>query len=230
MGRLIHGMKEVEELVEQQVPLTPDSCLQEFSGPVFAWSIWSDVYYNLHMIDLLTPDMLKSVGLTLLAILLCTLLLTADVATSMLTMVPVGLTVVGTAGLGHYWALDLSPFVAILLSVSAGLCVDYTTHIGHTFLHQVPLPPPALQAGATRAARSRATLVHSGPHVLHGGLSTLLCVLPLGLVGGFFKTIVKIFVLLVVLGLFHALLLLPTLLARVGPRPIATRAPAARGQ
>ena len=46
----------------------------------------------------------------------------------------------------------------------AGLCVDYSAHICHTFL----------TLAGTRRERSAATLVNIGPAVLNGGVSTFI--------------------------------------------------------
>ena len=196
--RKLHAIEEVEEVVEEELP-----------GSAFVLSRPATDYLGLKVLEQLITDMVQSTGLTLLAVFLATLLLTADAITSVLSTVSVTLTVVATAGLAHFWALDLDFIVAILLTITAGLSVDYTTHVGLTFLNQ---------AGDSRNGRVCATLAFSGPHVLHGGLSTLLGVFPLWFISPGLHAFVKIYLLLVVLGLFHALLLLPTLLTYLGPR------------
>ena len=60
-------------------------------------------------------DMLTSIGLTLLAILIISLLLTVDLTISLLSCAAVAATVVDTAGLAHFWGLVVEPFFAVLL-------------------------------------------------------------------------------------------------------------------
>ena len=60
-------------------------------------------------------DMLTSIGLTLLAILIISLLLTVDLTISFLSCAAVAATVVDTAGLAHFWGLVVEPFFAVLL-------------------------------------------------------------------------------------------------------------------
>ena len=60
-------------------------------------------------------DMLTSIGLTLLAILMISLLLTVDLTISFLSCAAVAATVVDTAGLAHFWGLVVEPFFAVLL-------------------------------------------------------------------------------------------------------------------
>lgn len=51
------------------------------------------------------------------------------------------------------------------LQLAVGLCVDYAAHIGHTFL---------MIADGTESERAYETVMHIGPAVLNGGISTVL--------------------------------------------------------
>ena len=68
-------------------------------------------------------DMLTSIGLTLLAILIISLLLTVDLTISLLSCAAVAATVVDTAGLAHFWGLVVEPFFAVLLENSSLLSI-----------------------------------------------------------------------------------------------------------
>lgn len=65
----------------------------------------------------------------------------------------------------EYWGLTIDLVSCIGLQLAVGLCVDYAAHIGHTFL--------TFNEG-TRSDRALATVMHIGPAVLNGGVSTIL--------------------------------------------------------
>ena len=91
---------------------------------------------------------------------------------------------------------------------SAGLCVDYSTHIMHRFLTEP----------GDRAGRVVNTLTNIGPAVFNGGFSTFLAFVLLATSRSHvFSSFFKIFFLVVAFGLFHGLLVLPVILTFVGP-------------
>ena len=70
--------------------------------------------------------------------------------------------------------------------------------------------------------RIQNTLLQVGPAVFYGGLSTLLAVVLLAASDYYpFVVFFKVFLLVVVFGLFHGLVFLPVILALVGPSHMA---------
>ena len=70
--------------------------------------------------------------------------------------------------------------------------------------------------------RIQNTLLQVGPAVFYGGLSTLLAVVLLAASDYYpFVVFFKVFLLVVVFGLFHGLVFLPVVLALVGPSHLA---------
>jgi predicted RND superfamily exporter protein len=64
----------------------------------------------------------------------------------------------------HFWGLTLDTTSCIFLIISIGLCVDYSAHVGHTFM----------TLSGSRSERTRVTLEEIGPAVFHGGFSTFM--------------------------------------------------------
>ena len=102
--------------------------VKEFEGRAFAWlnplEPWNPrgtMFYKVMAVMFL--DMLTSIGLTLLAILIISLLLTVDLTISLLSCAAVAATVVDTAGLAHFWGLVVEPFFAVLLQNSSLLSI-----------------------------------------------------------------------------------------------------------
>merc|ERR1711902_483635 len=103
--------------------------------------------------------------------------------------------------------IDIISCINIVIAI--GLCVDYSVHIAHAYML-------AKGSCVERAMYSVETI---GPAVANGGFTTFLALVLLAASSSHtFLTFFKVFVLTVVFGIFHGLLLLPVLLSLVGPR------------
>mmetsp|Transcript_14476 Transcript_14476/g.19315 ORF Transcript_14476/g.19315 Transcript_14476/m.19315 type:complete len:139 (+) Transcript_14476:101-517(+) len=108
--------------------------------------------------------------------------------------------------------IDSVSVINIVLAV--GLSVDYSAHIGHSFL---------VKGGSNKDIRATEALADIGASVLNGAMSTFLAVaVLLGSSSYVFRTLSIQFVLTVVLGSMHGIVLLPVLLSLVGPAPFAS--------
>ena len=67
-------------------------------------------------------------------------------------------------GFMYYWGLTIDTASCIGLQLATGLCVDYASHICHTFLSR----------SGTNTARALETMTDIGPAVFCGGFSTML--------------------------------------------------------
>merc|ERR1711902_73305 len=105
----------------------------------------------------------------------------------------VGITLVDIVGYLYFWDITIDIVSCINIVISVGLCVDYSVHIGHCF---VVSPGTRLE----RTLTSLLALVFCGASTSHT-----------------FITFFKVFVLTVVFGLYHGLVLLPVLLSLLGP-------------
>lgn len=94
---------------------------------------------------------------------------------------------VDVCGFMQRWGLTIDLVTCIGLELAIGLCVDYATHVGHTFL--------TIQNGSRRD-RALTTVKTIGSAVLYGGISTLIGVFMLCLstaytFQAFFKVILR---------------------------------------
>jgi len=192
----VAAMKEVFNVIDKY----------QFSANVFATS---EAYGSYLTIDIITEELYRNMAMALGVVLFCTLILIADFATSFIVLITVTLTIVNVAGYANYWGLSIDTLFAIFMTISIGLCVDYSAHIAHAFM---------VEEG-TRDERMVKTLTNIGPAVLNGGISTFLAfVLLCTSKSIIFLTFFKIFFLVVVFGLFHGLLFLPVVLSLIGPQ------------
>ena len=109
--------------------------------------------------------------------------------------------------LGWMWLTSTSlNFVSLIpLLLSLGLCIDFATHVAHAHW---------CGGAAAPEERAAAALGGRGAAVLNAGLSTLVAVGTMGFAASMITfTFFKMFCGMVVVGLCHALLVLPVCLS-----------------
>ncbi|KAK7065466.1 Patched domain-containing protein 3 [Halocaridina rubra] len=178
-----------------------------FAGEVYSWA---RAYSGWETDMVIKQELYMNMGLAMLVVFLVTLLLIANIATSLMVLFCVVLTLVDVGALMHWWGLTIDTVSCIGLVLAIGLCVDYAAHIGHTFMTK----------HGTREERARMTVATIGPAILHGGFSTFLAFIFLANSDSHvFVTFFKIFFAVVMYGLLHGLVFLPVLLSMLGPAP-----------
>eukprot|EP00937_MAST-01D_sp_MAST-1D-sp2_P005755 g5755.t1 len=111
-------------------------------------------------------------------------------------------------GCMHAVGDSINMITAINLLLAIGLCIDYSAHVCHAFL----------MARGTRDERAAAALEHIGLPVFYGALSTLLAALTtLRARSYIFQSFGRMFILIVVWGLYFGLVVLPVFLSIFGP-------------
>lgn len=96
--------------------------------------------------------------------------------------------------------------------------MDYAAHVAHAFLNS-----NAPEDSNNRTARSLIAIRHIGAAVMYGAGSTLLAQSLLSLSEAYvFRTFFKIFLLVILFGIWHGLFLLPVILSSIGPRSLHT--------
>jgi hypothetical protein len=106
-------------------------------------------------------------------------------------------------------AIDVTSVINLVLAV--GLSVDYSAHVGHSFI---------MKGGYSKPKRVIEALADMGSAVLAGGMSTFLAVAVLLFLKSYvFYVLSRQLSITVLLGLAHGLILLPIMLSLLGPRP-----------
>lgn len=108
---------------------------------------------------------MRNLQLALLCVMVCTIILIADWQTCFWIFIMVLLTMVDVCGFMQRWGLTIDLVSCIGLELAIGLCVDYSTHVGHTFL-TIP--------NGSKEERILKTVTSIGSAVLYGGLSTFI--------------------------------------------------------
>ncbi|XP_070195122.1 patched domain-containing protein 3-like isoform X2 [Littorina saxatilis] len=169
---------------------------------------YSPSYLTYETNKVLLLELYRNLGLAGAAVLIVTCVLIANLWTSLLVFFCVIFTVVDVAGTLQFWGTSIDTASSILLTLTVGLAVDYSAHIGHTFM----------TISGPRKERTVATLRNIGPAVFNGGFSTFLAFVLLANSSSYgFVVFFRVFSTVVLFGLFHGLAFLPVLLSIVGP-------------
>ncbi|WAR23969.1 PTHD3-like protein [Mya arenaria] len=164
-------------------------------------------------IMVLKLELYRNLALAAVCVFVVTLILIANFWASILVFVCVVFTVVDVAGTMQFWDISIDTASSVLLILCFGLAVDYSAHVGHTFMTHT----------GSRNERTKKTLVHIGPAVFSGGFSTFLAFLLLvNSISYGFTLFFRIFTTVVIFGLFHGLVFLPVILSILGPDPYDT--------
>ena len=168
----------------------------------------SKVYSAWETDEIIGKELLRNLLLSLLCVAIITLLFLGDVFVCLIVLVVVIMTLVDIVGFMHFWGLTIDILSAVNIVLAIGLCVDYAVHIAHAFI----------RSEGTRQQRSCRAVTYIGGAVTNGGLTTFLALFFCSFSSAHvFQTFFKVFCLTVVFGLFHGLVLLPSVLSVIGP-------------
>ncbi|XP_057666401.1 protein patched homolog 1-like isoform X1 [Diorhabda carinulata] len=180
------------------------------TGDKFA-TVWSKFFATWITDELIGIEVTRNLELALLCVMLCTIPLIANWQICCLIFFCVLITMVNVCGFMQRWGVTIDLVSCIGLELAIGLCVDYATHVGHTFL---------TVSEGNRRERVIKSVTSIGSAVLYGGLSTFIGVSMMSLSSTYtFQSFFKIFFLVIIFGLFHGVVLLPVILSFIGPAP-----------
>jgi multidrug efflux pump subunit AcrB len=128
----------------------------------------------------------------------------------------------GVVGYLYFWGLDLDPASLCAILMSVGMSVDFTAHTIYSYLNR---EKEIYQNGEKIIIRMEteservSNCIHQVMYPMTlGGISTVLCVLPLMIFSDyvplvFFKTVI----LVVIFGFYHGVVVLPVVLVLLTP-------------
>lgn len=172
-------------------------------------SVWSKVFGNWVTDEIIAVEVERNIELALLCVMICTVILITNLQMCVWIFLCVLLTIINVLGFMQRWDMTVDIVCCIGLELAIGLCVDYAAHVGHTFLTVTE---------GTRTERAFKTVTSIGTAVLMGGGATLLSLSFLSMSKAYtFQSFFKIFLLVILFGLFNGLMFLPVALSLVGP-------------
>jgi len=176
------------------------------SGP-YSFS-HSKVYAAWETDEIIGFELWRNIGLAMACVFVVTLLLLANFQICIYVMCIVGITLTDIVGFLHFWDVTIDIISCVNIVLAIGLCVDYSVHIGLAFM----------VAKGSRKDKAVEAVASIGPAVFNGGFTTFLAIILCSLsYSHVFLTFFKVFVLTVLFGLFHGLVLFPVILSLIGP-------------
>jgi hypothetical protein len=175
---------------------------------------YSPKFTTIEGFQVIQEELFRNVGLAIAAVAIIIFITVASPVTALLITLNVAFCLAEI--LGFMWALGfaIDSVSVINLVLAVGLSVDYSAHIGHSFM---------VKGGPDKDKRALEALADMGAAVLAGGTSTFLAVAVLLFSNSYvFFVLSRQFCLTVVLGLAHGLILLPVMLALMGPKPFSS--------
>eukprot|EP00232_Nephroselmis_pyriformis_P018236 CAMPEP_0182899448 /NCGR_PEP_ID=MMETSP0034_2-20130328/28076_1 /TAXON_ID=156128 /ORGANISM="Nephroselmis pyriformis, Strain CCMP717" /LENGTH=896 /DNA_ID=CAMNT_0025033481 /DNA_START=90 /DNA_END=2780 /DNA_ORIENTATION=+ len=171
---------------------------------------YSEEYLTYEQYKSVADEIVMNISLALMACGIIIFLLVINPLASFIVFASVTSVVVNIVGYMHFWDLTIDSVTVIMLVIALGLAVDYSAHIGHSYVVKT----------GTANERIEKALTEMGPAVFHGAMSTFLAVMVLsGSISYVFITFFKQLFLCITLGLAHGLILLPVLLSLANPKP-----------
>lgn len=83
--------------------------------------------------QVISNELIRNLCLTMGAVITVTLILVADLVTVFWVFTCIAFTLIDLLGLMYYWGLTIEIASSIIVILAAGLAIDYSAHIGHTF-------------------------------------------------------------------------------------------------
>ncbi|ELT98357.1 hypothetical protein CAPTEDRAFT_224941 [Capitella teleta] len=165
-------------------------------------------YLDIETLEHLKKELFISVMLALTAVAGVVLIFLATPLMSIYITVNVSIVLVNIAGCIQVAGFVMDELAVTVFIQAIGFCIDGSVHISESFMN----------CEGTRNERTRKTLHHMGPSVLHGILSSLLGLLPFVTAGSYISlTYFYLFCIVMAFCLYYGLVFLPVVLSLIGP-------------
>ena len=190
-------------------------------GPLDSFG-YMQQFLNYETYGMFGKEALFNITCALAAIFVIMLLLTANLTVSLFILICVALVDLFLFALMVFWSVSYNTVTGLNIIAALGLAVDYSAHIGHAYL-LVDEPTHddegrELTKSERRMYKAKHALITMGSSVFHGAFSTFLAILALAPAKSYiFLSFFKMWFGIVVFGVLNGFILLPVMLALIGP-------------
>ena len=201
------GIKQELDIMARTRAVADNPAFAAFDGTVYMYPFL--FWEGLAVVE---REIVRNVVIAAACVFLVCWLMLASLRAAAIVLCVIGMIDVCLLGCMHAMGDSINMVTAINLLLAIGLCVDYSAHVCHAFL---------MERG-TRDERAAAALEHIGLPVFNGGMSTLFAALAnLHARSYIFQSFGRMFIIIVVWGLYFGLVVLPVLLSLFGPESAA---------
>ncbi|VDM25418.1 unnamed protein product [Toxocara canis] len=167
-------------------------------------SVYADFFLFAEQYNAVLPGTLTSIAIAGAAVVIVSLLLIPETIASLWVALTILSINVGILGFMTFWSVRLDFISMVTIVMSIGFCVDFSSHLAYNF---------AKGSDLTASERMRNALYAVGTPILQSASSTILGVSFMASAESYvFRSFLKTIVLVITLGAFHGLVILPVLL------------------
>ena len=187
--------------------------------PVSPAFVWSNPFVFWSSYEVMLEEVTRNVLVACACVFVLVTLLVANLAIGVIVVIAIGCVDVCMLGFMTHFGVTVNSVSVVCIVVAIGLAVDYSVHIGHSYLTATAEDKPYGTAYQQRAGYAIAKM---GPAVLNGALSTFLAILPLAFAKSYvFSVFFKMFTIIIGFGVWFGVFGLPVLLSFIGPAPFS---------
>ena len=169
---------------------------------------YSRFFFTIDPLSTIVRTTANSFSIMLVTVIIVCMIVLANVGIASVVVFSVLMIEVTVLGALHFFGYSFNMMTSINVIVSVGLCVDFSAHTAHAFLHSKKL---------TVEDKVRDAYKTIGVSVWNGAFSTILAMLPMGLCRSYIITLFWIMTTFVVfLGIWFGLVIVPIILTFIG--------------
>ena len=167
-------------------------------------SLFTKYFYSIEALSTIVPDTLRNFSIISGVVLLVCLIVLANIKATFLVLGSVMTIELIVLGSLHFFEMHFNMMTSIMLIVGVGLCVDFSAHSAHAFLH-------SKKHGAHDKVRDALDTV--GVSIWNGAFSSILAMLPMYVCKSYFvQTWWRVISLVITLGIYYGLCVIPVML------------------